>query len=345
MIDAAPKPSPRPDVGRFPHAVGARAVLRAGAAAAAGPAAPGRAGRGAVLRRPAGRSPTRWSSRSPASPSSTTRSAGASRACRRSGRTSPRRARGSRSATSRSRTSSTSSSSGAASRRWCSTSTAPSGRVELPVAVVAERRADGRIEELRIYFSSRPLTGRHADRPPLLQPDPGLRGPTSSPSYQRALAAGDVDAIVATFEPDGYAREPDGRPSTAVRTACAPSTSVVLQRRRHRAGALQAGRRRAHLRPGVQRRALGRDASCRRRPGSPSTSAARAEARRGPDLRRRRPAAGLGRLSQPWKGEWSPASQASRSPGALRSQSGRISRVTARRSCQRSTIEGRPQNQ
>ena len=28
--------------------------------------------------------------------------------------------------------------------------------------------------------------------------------------YQRALAAGDVDAIVATFEPDGYAREPSG---------------------------------------------------------------------------------------------------------------------------------------
>jgi hypothetical protein len=28
--------------------------------------------------------------------------------------------------------------------------------------------------------------------------------------YQGALAAGDVDAIVATFEPDAYAREPGG---------------------------------------------------------------------------------------------------------------------------------------
>ena len=28
--------------------------------------------------------------------------------------------------------------------------------------------------------------------------------------YQAALAAGDVEAIVATFEPDGYAREPAG---------------------------------------------------------------------------------------------------------------------------------------
>src|SRR5215211_227424 len=50
-------------------------------------------------------------------------------------------------------------------------------------------------------------------------------------------------------------------------------------------------------------------------------------------------------LFHPWNGERSPASQAARSPGVLRSQSGRISRVTARRSCQRSTTEGRPQNQ
>jgi SnoaL-like domain len=28
--------------------------------------------------------------------------------------------------------------------------------------------------------------------------------------YQRALAAGDIDAILATLEPDGYAREPAG---------------------------------------------------------------------------------------------------------------------------------------
>ena len=49
--------------------------------------------------------------------------------------------------------------------------------------------------------------------------------------------------------------------------------------------------------------------------------------------------------SQPWNGERSPASHASRSPGVLRSQSGRISRVTARRSCHRSSTDGRPQNQ
>jgi hypothetical protein len=85
-----------------------------------------------------------------------------------------------------------------------------SGRVGLPVAVVADRQADGLILELRMYGSLWPLTGRHANRPPVLQPDPELRESDVVGEYQRALAAGDVDAIVATFEPDGYAREPAG---------------------------------------------------------------------------------------------------------------------------------------
>jgi hypothetical protein len=84
------------------------------------------------------------------------------------------------------------------------------GRVDLPVAEVADREPDRRIKELRIYYSSWPLTGRHANRPPVLQPDPALRESDVVAEYQRALAAGDVDAIVATFEPDGYAREPAG---------------------------------------------------------------------------------------------------------------------------------------
>ena len=66
------------------------------------------------------------------------------------------------------------------------------GRVDLPVAIVADRRPDGRIEELRLYFSSWPLAGRHANRPPLLQPDPDLRVPDVVGEYQRALAAGDA---------------------------------------------------------------------------------------------------------------------------------------------------------
>jgi hypothetical protein len=84
------------------------------------------------------------------------------------------------------------------------------GRVDLPLAVVADRQPDGRIDELRIYSSAWPLTGRHVNRPPVLQPNPELRESDVVAEHQRALRAGDVDAIVATFEPDGYAREPAG---------------------------------------------------------------------------------------------------------------------------------------
>jgi SnoaL-like domain len=84
------------------------------------------------------------------------------------------------------------------------------GLVDLPVAIVADRQSSGRINELRIYFSTWPLTGRHANRPPLLQPDPELHEPGVVGEYQRALAAGDVDAIVAAFESGAYAREPAG---------------------------------------------------------------------------------------------------------------------------------------
>lgn len=76
------------------------------------------------------------------------------------------------------------------------------GARRLPVAVVADRTDDGRIEEVRVYFSSRALTGRPAGRPPLLQPDPGARVPDVVAAYLRGLAGGDVDAIAGTFEPD-----------------------------------------------------------------------------------------------------------------------------------------------
>ena len=152
------------------------------------------------------------------------------------------------------------------------------GRVDLPFAIVADRLSDGRIDELRIYYSSWPLTGRHANRPPLLQRDPELRESDVVAEYQRALAAGDVDAIVATFEPDGYAREPaggrvrpprSGRPARLLRAA-------VLERRRHPAGAL-----RARSTTGARARSsttscAGARRSCRRRPGSPSTFGVRA---------------------------------------------------------------------
>jgi hypothetical protein len=88
------------------------------------------------------------------------------------------------------------------------------GRLDLPFALVADRRPDGRIEELRIYYSAWPLSGRHANRPPILQPDDELSEPAVVAEYHRALADGDVDAITATFEADGYVREPAGDDAT-----------------------------------------------------------------------------------------------------------------------------------
>jgi hypothetical protein len=84
------------------------------------------------------------------------------------------------------------------------------GPVELPVAVVADRSPDRHIDELRIYFSRWPLSGHHVNRPPVRQRDPWQRPSDVVADYQRALAAGDLEAILATFEADGYVREPAG---------------------------------------------------------------------------------------------------------------------------------------
>src|SRR6476469_4916844 len=65
------------------------------------------------------------------------------------------------------------------------------GDVHLPVAIVSDKDEHRRIVEQRMYFSSWPLTGRHAIRPPLLQPAGGLPMPGVVGEYQRALAAGD----------------------------------------------------------------------------------------------------------------------------------------------------------
>jgi hypothetical protein len=84
------------------------------------------------------------------------------------------------------------------------------GAIDLPVAIASDHDDRGRIIEQRVYFSTWPLTGGHAIRPPLLQPDTGLDELGIVGDYQRALSAGDAEAAVAAFEPDGYVREPAG---------------------------------------------------------------------------------------------------------------------------------------
>jgi ketosteroid isomerase-like protein len=74
-----------------------------------------------------------------------------------------------------------------------------------PVAVVAECPND-RSVVFRTYCSQWPVDGRRHVRPPILEP--GSAGPGDVVGrYHAALAAGDADAIVATFAPDGYLRE------------------------------------------------------------------------------------------------------------------------------------------
>jgi hypothetical protein len=84
------------------------------------------------------------------------------------------------------------------------------GRVELPAAIVSDRNPDRTVKAIRVYHSMWPLTGGHQVREPLLPPDPNIVAPDVVGEYQRALAAGDLEAVLATYEEDAYAREPSG---------------------------------------------------------------------------------------------------------------------------------------
>jgi ketosteroid isomerase-like protein len=77
-----------------------------------------------------------------------------------------------------------------------------------PIAVVAES-ADDRSVVFRTYCSQVPVDGRRHLRPPVLKPG-AVRPGDIVGRYQAALSAGDAEAIVGTFAPDGYYREPIG---------------------------------------------------------------------------------------------------------------------------------------
>ncbi len=80
--------------------------------------------------------------------------------------------------------------------------------VSWPLAVVAES-VDDQSVMFRTYCSQRPMFGEHHLRPAILEEDRiDLNDVVGR--YHAALGAGDIDAIVATFEPDGYVREPLG---------------------------------------------------------------------------------------------------------------------------------------
>ena len=77
-----------------------------------------------------------------------------------------------------------------------------------PLAVVAESRDDWAVV-FRTYCSQWPVDGRRHVRPPIL--GTGVTSPGGVVGrFQAALDVGDVDALVATFAPDGYYRGPLG---------------------------------------------------------------------------------------------------------------------------------------
>jgi len=86
-----------------------------------------------------------------------------------------------------------------------------------PVAVVAECPDDWSAV-FRTYCSQWPVDRRRHIRPPILKPESAHpRGVVGR--YLAALGTGDADAIVATFEPDGYFRESIGPHATHRGTA------------------------------------------------------------------------------------------------------------------------------
>lgn len=87
----------------------------------------------------------------------------------------------------------------------------PSGPYPLPVAVVAGP-VGANPAEITLYHSAWPISGEHLMRAPIHAADPALVLPGVVAKYQRALAAGDLEGVLATFEPDATVREPSGGP-------------------------------------------------------------------------------------------------------------------------------------
>jgi hypothetical protein len=81
--------------------------------------------------------------------------------------------------------------------------------VDLPVAVVAERRKSREVE-LRLYYSTQPIKGIQAGRSPLVADQPELVLPPPVGDHVAALEAANVDRLLATFESDGAMREARG---------------------------------------------------------------------------------------------------------------------------------------
>jgi ketosteroid isomerase-like protein len=91
------------------------------------------------------------------------------------------------------------------------------GQRAWPVAIVTES-PDDRSVVFRTYCGQWPLDERRHVRPPILKPGPAHPRDVVG-RYQAALAAGDTEAVVSTFAPDGYFRGSFGPQDTHRGTA------------------------------------------------------------------------------------------------------------------------------
>jgi hypothetical protein len=82
------------------------------------------------------------------------------------------------------------------------------GELVWPVAVVAESPDDSSVV-FRTYCSQWPVDEQRHVRPPILKPADVRPGDVVG-RYQAAVAAGDAEAVLGTFAPDGYFRGPFG---------------------------------------------------------------------------------------------------------------------------------------
>src|SRR5258708_7866622 len=82
-------------------------------------------------------------------------------------------------------------------------------RVQVPVAVVAERRPEREVE-LRLYYSTKPIKGTRAVRSPLLPQDDEVAVPPPVAAHLEALSRADIKALIASFEVGGTLRDSAG---------------------------------------------------------------------------------------------------------------------------------------
>ncbi len=85
-----------------------------------------------------------------------------------------------------------------------------SGRLSIPLAVVAERRP-GREVEIRLYYSTSALQKKCPARSPLVPLNDELSVPPPVAAHIAALGRGDTDAAMASFESGGMLQDSSGQ--------------------------------------------------------------------------------------------------------------------------------------